>query len=187
VLGIDLIPSGELAGRPALTIPASPAHLDYADPRCLLHAVLQRRSPGVRYVQLVSAPWGQPGLDQAITNLEADPRTTHMVVWCERLATEPQWAAAPVWWSVDLSSLLAQPIHVSRLVDSLNSLPPLPQPAEMVVRHPHGQLAAAHLDELTTRLDCDVGWLYSQPGTPAWDACEVAVAQAVGCWGLRAG
>ena len=64
MLGVDLIPAGELAGRPALTVQAG--QLDPADPSSLVSAVLQRRQAGVALVQLVGAPWGDPSLDDAI-------------------------------------------------------------------------------------------------------------------------
>lgn len=185
MLGVALIPSGELTGRPAYAVQAD--RLDYTDPRCLLHELLQRRQPGVRAVQLVSAPWGTPELDQAIDWLSADPRTAELVVWEERAATQTSWSAGPVWWALELSSLLHQPTTASRLVSQLQLLPPIPRPSELLVRDPHEQLAAGYLDELTTRLDCEVGWIYATPGSRTWLAAEVAIAQACGSWGLRAG
>lgn len=183
MLGVALITTGELAGRPALTVQAG--QLDLSDPNCLVHRVLQRRQPGVTLVQLVGAPWGDPGLDDAIHQLSSDPRTAGYQVWAERPCQPTGWSTGPVWWCLDLSTLLARQTTVASLVNSLNSLPPLPQPAELVVRAPHAHLAAAHLDELTTRLDCEIGWLYADKASPAWDPCEVAVTQACGLWGLR--
>jgi hypothetical protein len=183
VLGVELIPTGELAGRPALQVQAG--QLDWSDPTVLVRAVLQRRTAGVHYVQLIGAPWGLPALEAALTHLGADPRTAHLAVWLERECSLEGWSGFP-WLVLDVSALLARPVTVPKLVQLVQLMPPVPTPVELVVRSPDPGLGAAHLDELTTRLCCETGWVYADPAGPVWQAAEVAISQAVGQWGLRA-
>lgn len=89
---------------------------------------------------------------------------------------------------LDVSDLVRHPLTVPHLVTRLQGLPLVPVPTELVVRDPHGQIGPGHLDELTTRLDCPVGWVYLSPDVrDRADRVELAVSKAAGCWGVRHG
>lgn len=184
MLGPSLIPFGDLEGRVSVEIDVRDVDLD--DDTALVSAVLRAMTPGTAAVRLAHAPWGSSQLDRSLMILAADARTAEVEVWARRSVHETRWSAVPVWWCLDASSLFKAPLDAAGLVQGINSLPFLPQSAEVVVIEPHEQaIAAVLLDELHTRLDTGAGWIYLDRSSPAWATAERALADAATAWGLR--
>lgn len=184
MLGSSLIPFGDLQGRVRVDVDAREVDLD--DETALTGAVIRALVPGAAAVRISHAPWGSGQLDRSLMLLSADARTAEIEVWCHRSVHETRWSAVPVWWCLDASSLFEAPVDAAGLVQAINSLPFLPQSAEVVIMNPHPQsIGAALLDELHTRLDTGAGWLYVDRDTEAWKVAEREVARAVTAWGLR--
>lgn len=182
--GFKLIPVGEMQGRVAVEVDVSQVDLD--DDVDLTQHVLRALVPGAAAIELTNAPWGANQLDRALMMLQADGRTSELEVWAYRPVTETRWASVPVWWVFDASSLFASGIEAPALVDAINVLPFLPEPAEVVLKGAHEQ-AISHvlLDELATRLDPGISWLYLDPQTKAWETAKREVARCATPWGLR--
>ena len=162
------------------------ADVDLDDDVALTQAVLSALVPGAAAVELVDAPWGVQQLDRALMMLRADGRTSELEVWALRSVHETRWASAPLWWCLDASPLFASGVEAAGLVQAINALPFLPQPAEVVVTNAHEQsISHTLLDELATRLDPGVCWLYLDPTSQAWSVAEREIARCVTPWGLR--
>lgn len=184
MLGPSLIPFGDLEGRVSVSVDVRDVDLD--DDTALVGAVLHALVPGAAAVQLTHAPWGSSQLDRSLMILAADARTAEVEVWAHRSVHETRWSAVPVWWCLDASTLFKAPTDAAGLVQAINSLPFLPQSAEVVVKAPHAQsIGAVLLDELHTRLDTGAGWLYLDRQDPAWATAEREIARAATSWGLR--
>jgi hypothetical protein len=177
---------GEHEGRPCLPVPV--AELDLDDEGCLVQYVTRHRRPGIAFIELVGdVPWGAQPLDRALLMLAADARSADMVeVWQCRRVSEQRWAASPLWWVHDASELFAHARSISSVIESISLLPFVPPPAELVVVNPHPtQISAALLDEVSTRLDPGVSWLYVEHGSKEAIVAEREVAKANTPWGVR--
>lgn len=183
--GVKLIQYGDKEGLAALRVAVS--DLDIANETCLVQAVCYGRPPGANVVVLEGVvPWGSAELDRALLMLASDGRTANMEVWAMRPPSEQRWSSVPVWWAFDISALLSKASTAALVVDAVNKLPFVPSPTELVAIDPHPQtISAAILDELATRLDAGVGWLYVERGSKAAQVAEREVSRASTPWGMR--
>ena len=182
--GTKIIPVGEMQGRIAVRVDVSDVDLD--DDVALTQKVLASLVPGAVAVELVNAPWGVIQLDRSIHMLLADGRTSELEIWALRSVMESRWSSAPMWWCIDASPLFATGVDAATLVHNINALSFLPQPAELVIKNAHAQsIAHVLLDEIATRLDPGVCWLYLDPTSQAWDTAEREIARCTTPWGLR--
>ena len=184
MLGAKLIPFGDMQGRTVVEVDVSDVDLD--DDLALVQTVLGALVPGAAAVELRGAPWGASQLDRSLMILAADARTAEIEIWAHRSVQERRWSAVPVWWCLDASALFSAPVGAADLVNAINVLPFLPQAAEVVLKAPHAQaIGAALFDELHTRLDVGIGWVYLDRDSPAWAEAEREIARCVTAWGLR--
>ena len=184
VRGIELIPSGELEGRPAVRVRV-PAKVTSG---FIVSEFTQAWRPGVRILWLEADQWGDPAVDVALAAFQSDHRTHEILVWCQRNIDASEWPSTPLWSVVDASTFMAVPCKTQQLAESMIRAPYIPRPTELVVRNPaEGNLTPGLLDQLTTNYDPErSAWI--ELGSPPARLMERAVGVACTAtygWGVR--
>ena len=180
---IRLVGYGDQQGIPCLCIDAQ--QLDVTDEGCLVRHVSVQRPAGVRVVQLVgNVPWGSVELERAIVMFNADARTEGLDLWAMRSVSEDKWSAMSIWWCHDVSKLMDQPRTANQVIKLIQDLPYIVPATEVVAIKPDAKvLDATVLDEVHTRLDAGVGWLYVSDEN--LDLATREIAKAGTHWGVR--
>ncbi len=180
---IRIVQYGDMQGVASLCINIH--SLDLSDATCLVRHVAVNRLPGVGVVQLTGdVPWGTEELDKALLMLKSDARSESMDVWAMRPVHESKWAALPLWWCHDVSKLMDQPRTATHVIKLIQELPFLPAATEVIAIKPDPKVIdAAVLDEVHTRLDAGIGWLYVEDEHVALATREIA--KAATHWGIR--
>jgi hypothetical protein len=182
---IDVIPTGELEGSPAIRLVA-PAQ---TEANYLLRQFTTKWRAGTRVLWVDDADWGSSRFDDCVSYLLSDPRMEELIVWADRGVYEEAWCTTPIWNCVNASPLFATPKTIQELLNELVQAPFIPQPAELIVHDPHrNNLLPSLLDEVATRLDpINGGWIYADRDAPK-DYIETALgacAAASSRWGVR--
>jgi hypothetical protein len=153
----SLIPYGDAQGRPCLQIPIS--SLDISDPRTLVRHLEAHWEPAIRHLQFTGeVPWGSRDLDRAISHVYADPRYELTEIWHCRPVESEEWSALSIGLCLDVSVFFRGDTLLADVRAQLRSLPPIPQPDELVILHPDiGSVSAPALDEVCLYLDPRLG------------------------------
>lgn len=180
---IRLIEYGDLQGTACLCINAE--DLDFTQDDCLVRRVIAQRPPGVATVQLVGkVPWACVELDRAIVMLASDARTEGADLWARRSVNEERWSAIPIFSCHDVSSLIDKPRTTDQVIKLIQDLPFIPAATEVIAIDPDIKvISATILDEIHTRLDAGMGWIYTSKDNVGVALREIA--KAATYWGVR--
>ena len=178
---ISTIPVGEHAGE--LSIKIDLAEDPLTSSQDLANRIALARRPGVRFVEICGDDV-DASFNDALRTIGYDRRLQGLQVWTRANAAKAtNWTIEDVWWCLDLSELFNTGIKSAELLKSIERLPELPQPSEIVVENPTCFTATA-LDELSLVLQAPgCSWIYAQ--RQAIPKMLAEVSKCLTWWGVR--
>jgi len=156
---ITIFPYGDFEGAPVLALDIGTT----ITPEELIKYVLGGMRTGIQGLWIRDAPWGDHNVDQALMYVMADPRWSTLPVLGVRKVAVEKWLTTEIGWIADCSDLMAAPISLTGIRESLLTMAYRPQIAEIVVRNPsRANVKPAVLDALYEDLaPAGRGWLYT--------------------------